>query len=105
MANTELIVVCDTDPGQRGPGTDHVPILTTLDISIPQREEERWCDFRGTDWDKFRKALGVQLKAIPEPCLLLTESQFQTAVSDLMKALQMTIEATMPLSHALPHSC
>ena len=105
MANTELIVVCDTDPGQRGPGTDHVPILTTLDISIPQREEERWCDFRGTDWDKFRKALGVQLKAISEPCPLLTESQFQTAVSDLMKALQVTIEATMPLSHALPHSC
>jgi len=35
------------------------------------------------DWDKFRKELGVQLGTIPEPCALLTESQFQNAISDL----------------------
>ena len=55
MANMEgLVVVCDTDPVQRGPGTDHVPILMMLDISVPHRDEERWSDFRGTDWDEFR---------------------------------------------------
>ena len=104
MANMEgLVVVCDTDPVQRGPGTDHVPILTMLDISVPHRDEERWSDFRGTDWDEFRKVLGAQLSAIPEPCMLQTESQFQNAVRDLTKALQVTIETTMPLSCPLPH--
>ena len=38
MHNMEcLVVVCDTDPRLRGPGTDHVPILTTLDLEVPAR--------------------------------------------------------------------
>src|SRR6266481_4386627 len=35
-ANMEgLVVICDTAPGQRGPSTDHVPVLTTLELSVP----------------------------------------------------------------------
>ena len=30
-----LVVACDTDPRLWGPGTDHVPILTTLDLEVP----------------------------------------------------------------------
>ena len=30
-----LVVVCDTDPRLRGPGTNHVLILTTLDLEVP----------------------------------------------------------------------
>ena len=98
-----LVVVCDTDPVQRAPGTDHVPILTTLDILIPHRDKKRWWDFRGTDWDEFRKVLGAQLGDILVPCALWTESQFQNAVRDLTKALQVTIETAVPLSHPSPH--
>ena len=33
--NTEpLVVACNTDPRQQGPGTDHVLVLTTLDLKI-----------------------------------------------------------------------
>ena len=33
--NTEhLVVVCDTNPRLCGPGTDHVPILMTLDLEV-----------------------------------------------------------------------
>jgi hypothetical protein len=28
----EMVTICDTDPRLRGPGTDHVPILTTLEL-------------------------------------------------------------------------
>ena len=106
MANTEgLVVVCNTDLAQRGPGTDHVPILTMLDISVPHKDEERQQDFRGPDWDKFRKVLGAQLGVIPDPCAIWTESQFQNAIRDLTKALQVTVETAVPLSHPSPHSC
>ena len=34
----ELVVMCDTDPRSMGPGMDHVPMLTTLDISVLKRK-------------------------------------------------------------------
>ena len=105
MANTEeSVVICDTDLRQRGPGTDHVPILTMLDISVPKVEEEGHRNFRTTDWDRFRQELEAQLGLIPGPCTLINESQFQKAVDNLTVALQKTIEAVVPLSRPSPHS-
>ena len=104
-ANTEeLVVVCDMDPRLMGPGTDNVPVLTTLEISIPQREETECRNFREVDWGKFREELESQLGSIPEPCALIGEAQFQRAVSDLTQVLQLTIEAVVPLSWPSPHS-
>src|SRR6266481_4194791 len=36
----DQVIICDTDPRQRGPGTDHVPVLTTIKFAIPARSEE-----------------------------------------------------------------
>ena len=104
-ANTEdSVVICDMDPRQRGLGTDHVPILTTLDISVPKVEEEGCRNFRTMDWDRFRQELEAQLSLILGPCTLINESQFQKAIDDLTVALQKTIEAVVPLLQPLPHS-
>src|SRR3979490_1091384 len=43
---TDSIVTCDTAPGRRGPGTNHIPILTTLDIDIEVRNPEPFHNFR-----------------------------------------------------------
>ena len=48
-----LVVVCDTDPRLHGPGTDHVPILMTLDLEVPAGVIENRRNFRATDWSKF----------------------------------------------------
>ena len=32
----DSVVCCTTDPGLRGPGTDHVPILTALEFPVEQ---------------------------------------------------------------------
>ena len=103
--NTESqVVVCDTDPRQRGPGTDHIPILTTLDLAVPVKAEVGCRNFRETDWADFRKELAEQLNSIPDPCTLLTDSQFQKAVVDLTQAIQKTIETVVPISWPSPHS-
>src|SRR6266481_3703192 len=103
-ANTEeLVVICDMDPRLMGPGTDHVPMLTTLEISIPQREETECRNFREVDWEKFREELESQLGSIPEPCTLIDEAQFQRVVSDLTRVLQLTIEAVVPILWPSPH--
>ena len=103
--NTEhLVVACNTDPRQWGPGTDHVPVLTTLDLEIPAVAATSHSNFRATDWSKFRQTLMDQLVTILGPCALLNKLQFQGAVSDLMMALQATIKHAVPLSKPSPHS-
>jgi len=94
--------VCDMDPRRQGLGTDHMPILTTLDISMPKKDKGVCRNFREADWDKFRKELEAQLCLIPDPCTLLDEVQFRRAIDDLTKALQQTIEAAVPLSRPSP---
>jgi hypothetical protein len=32
----DKIIRCDTDPSRRGPGADHVPIVTTVELPITQ---------------------------------------------------------------------
>ena len=76
-ANTEeLVVVCDMDPRRQGLGTEHMPILTTLDISMPKKDEGVHINFREADWDKYRKELEAQLCLTLDPCMLLDEAQF-----------------------------
>ena len=68
MANMEdIMIICDTDLRQRGPGTDHVPVLMTLDIVVPDKVEEPHRNFRAVEWDKFQKELERQLSDIPDP--------------------------------------
>ena len=88
MYNTEhLVVACDTDLRQWGPDTNHVPVLTTLDLVILAAAATSHRNFRATDWPKFHQTLTDQLDNIPGPCALLNEAQFQGAVGDLMTAL------------------
>src|SRR6266481_7705694 len=53
----DQVIICDTDPRQRGPGTDHVPVLTIIEFAIPARSEETQRNFREMDWEKFREEL------------------------------------------------
>src|SRR6266481_7713720 len=100
----DQVVICDTDPRQRGPGTDHVPVLTTIEFAIPARSEETRRNFRETDWEKFREELAEQLSDIPAPQKIHTDMQFQRAVEDLMQAVQEAIAAVVPVSQPTPHS-
>src|SRR6266481_5250072 len=100
----EHMVVCDTDLRLRGPGTDHILVLTTLEFEIPERTEEARRNFRATDWDKFREDLAEQLYDIPGPCALLTDSQFQRVVVALTQMIQATIEAMVLIPWPSPHS-
>ena len=97
-------MACDTDLRLRGPGTDHVPVLTTLDFEVAMGVEELCRNFRATDWDKFREVLANWLCDILGPCALLTDWQFQRAVDGLMQVLQAMIETVVPVPWPSPHS-
>ena len=99
------VVVCDMDPRLRGLGTDHVPVLMTLDFKVPARSEEAHRNFRATDWDRFREDLAEWLCYILGLCTLLTDSQFQRAVAELMQTIQAMIESVVPMPWPSPLLC
>ena len=103
--NTEaMLVSCTTDPRLRGPGTDHVPILTTLEFLAAHTTSLPSYNFRATDWDKFNDKLAARLTDIPIPAPIVSETGFHEAVGNLTGVIQDTICTTVQLSTPSPHS-
>lgn len=100
----ELITSCDTRRQLCGPGTDHVPILTTIDIQAAHRPMVPYRNFRMTDWEEFRERLTANLADHPMPRELSNKREFNSAVSSLTQALQDTIEEAVPLSKPILYS-
>jgi len=70
MNSVDAIVSCDTNPGLRGPGADHVPILTVLDLQVQRAVTAPVYNFRTTDWDSFGKEMRARLEDIDALCQL-----------------------------------
>lgn len=100
----DYLVTCTTDPRKRGPGTDHVPILCTLELHIPKTLKEPGHDFRNVDWEEFRKELAIRLEAVPDPKILTSTEELYYAIEALTAALQETIEEVVPKAKPSPYS-
>ena len=104
-ANMEAMLVSSmTDPQLRGPGTDHVPILTTLEFLAACTTAPLSYNFQAMDWDKFNDELVARLTDIPIPAPIRSETGFHEAVGNLMGVIQDTIRTTVHLSTPSPHS-
>jgi exonuclease III len=57
----DSIISCTTEPALRGPKTDHVPILLTLELDPPRHPEEPRRNWKGVDWETFNEHLGTLL--------------------------------------------
>ena len=63
----DLLLSCDTRTDARGILTDHLPILTELDLHLGPSTDQPFSNFREVDWEEFRAALTVQLESLPPP--------------------------------------
>ena len=100
----DKVITCMTDPRLCGPGTDHVLILTTLELPVEQVDSTPSYNFQAVEWDKFHEELARRLLEMPEPGTLDTTSDYETAVSSLTRILQETIGAAVLKSQPSPHS-
>ncbi|KAI6034485.1 hypothetical protein PISMIDRAFT_76012, partial [Pisolithus microcarpus 441] len=99
-----LFVKCATDPANRGPKTDHVPVLSVLDLTLTNTNPEPRHNFRATNWEKFRETLRLQLNEVGPPTALATDREFQNAARALTRAIQETIEKEVPLCKPSPYA-
>ena len=94
----DKVITCTTDPCLRGPGTDHVLILMTLELPVERVDSTPSYNFWAVEWDKFREELARRLLEMPEPVTLDTVSGYENMVSSLTRILQETIGAAVPKS-------
>jgi len=100
----DLISLCDTKPRRRPPCTDHIPILTKLELEVPRTSQTVTRNFRETDWKEFRAKLDLLLDDLPPPMPITSETQFQKAAEDLTNTIKRTIEDIVPLSKQCPQA-
>jgi hypothetical protein len=94
----ELISVCNTVASKRGINTGHLLILTKLNVETTIAEESITHNFRDVDWEEFNKELQKQLTMSCPVTIINTQPQLNSACKTLTKALQNTIQKTVPIS-------
>ena len=57
----DMIVLCEARCHDRSLNTDHVPIVTRLDIALSRIQEKAMKNFRNIDWEKFTEHLQIGL--------------------------------------------
>jgi ribonuclease HI/exonuclease III len=87
----DKVTKCATLPGKKGVKTDHVPILTELNLEIAKKDFVPSKKFREVKWKNFRKTLERELARIPAPRELLNQEELDKAVNDLLEAIGITI--------------
>ena len=99
-----LLISCDTQPDQRGINTDHLPIITELDLIADIIQEEDINNFHNVDWDKFCKELSIQLANLPQPTPIDSQEQLEHSCKSLMKAIQRVIVTQVLVTNITPKS-
>ncbi|KAF8546188.1 hypothetical protein OG21DRAFT_1380036, partial [Imleria badia] len=95
---------CYTDPARRGPRTDHVPILTTLDLHTPHSDNHPTHNYNDVDWKKFNETLALALAPFPTNTPIVTEQDFQRTARGVTDAILSTIDAHVPFSRPSLHA-
>jgi hypothetical protein len=65
--HTDTIITCEALCDSPGINTDHLPILTTLDLDLTRAPPNSPKNFRNVDWEAFKKDLTVRLDKLPPP--------------------------------------
>ena len=98
----ELITLCEVDPAARPPTTDHLPIITKIQIPQQKASTLTTFNFRDVNWPAFRSNLRKKLNRSPTPHQFQNPEQITTALNSLTSSIQSTIQEIVPLSKPHP---
>lgn len=100
----DRIHTCEACTRDRGLNTDHVPIVTKIDMSLGRIEATKTKNFRNINWDKFHKTLEEKLAGFGLLRRLANQAKLDQECVRLTKAIQETIAQEVPTNKVCPHS-
>jgi hypothetical protein len=99
-----LFNICEVLLDDPKPGTDHYPIISTIDLPVHHQETPSHPDFRMADWEIFDSNLRARLTNFPPPAPLACKTDFNRACANLTEAIQGAICMTIPIRRPCPHT-
>ena len=97
-----ILITCDTQPDNRGINTDHLPVLTELNLDAPTVTKVAAPNFRNVDWEEFGKTLNGHLEKLQPPERIQNQRQLDKSCMDLTTAIQATIKVCVPKPEIAP---
>ncbi|KAJ3759429.1 hypothetical protein EV360DRAFT_9432, partial [Lentinula raphanica] len=76
----EHVLMCNTIPSKRPVLTDHIPILTIIDVRVPYADQRMRWNWAQTDWDRFKERVKEELEKKPPPRELHNIDEFNDAL-------------------------
>jgi ribonuclease HI len=100
----DAIITCEARTDALRIKTDHVPIITELDLTVATSPMGSIANFRAVDWNKFRENLTGKIARLRPPEPITSIQALSEECDKLTKALQDTIVAEVPVSEIGTHS-
>ena len=88
----------------RGINTDHLPILTELNLEVAMVEQKSSYNFRDVNWEEFKEELKQQLDQLTAPENIRNQGQVDRSCAALTEALQKVICMQVPTIETTPKS-
>ncbi len=96
--STDLLEACDTETRFRSIKTDHLPIVTKLNLEVPMAQPSATRNFREVDWGEFRESLANRLSSYQLPEQIRNQNQLDVNCGLLTKTIQDTIDGCVPIT-------
>ena len=102
--STDVLISCEVIANALRIKTDHLPIITKLNLSVTKTPDRIFANFRNVDWDKFRTALRTHLAQLEAPLPIENQQSLDSKCDKLTNALQTTITEQVPTTKIGPHA-
>ncbi|KAH9165649.1 hypothetical protein EDB89DRAFT_1835365, partial [Lactarius sanguifluus] len=94
----EAITTCNTMLGKQGVNTDHLPIVTTLDLELTKAPTKTLRNFKEVDWTSFSETLKNKINNMGLPTHIQTQNFLNCECDNLTKVIQDMIESVVPIT-------
>ena len=92
----DAINICNTIPEEHGLNTDHIPIVTVIDVELTKAPTRIARNFKDVDWEKFCKLLDEKLLEMGSLKHIGSNFSLNRTCNKLTQILQDTIKKEVP---------
>ena len=100
----DTFISCDTFPQWRPQKTDHMPIISVLEIEPERVAYIGKPNFKLTDWVEYLKSLSENLEEMEEADEITSEVQFHARIALVDEAIKLAIQKHVPPTKLTPYT-
>ncbi|KAF8237039.1 hypothetical protein L208DRAFT_1249487, partial [Tricholoma matsutake] len=103
-SDTDPVILCDVNAALHAPLSDHLPIITIVELPITWTSSPPSPDFQDVDWEKFDASLSLVLDLCSPAQAITNKADFDSKVDLLTVIIQETISTHILMKKPTPFS-